>query len=196
MAMNRVQFQQGMTQFMAQYGSEAKCRRALFRSRWPQGYRCRACEGRLSSRFRRAGQLYYQCRACRHQTTLVSGTVFEATKLPLTTWFLAIHLLISTKTTNGSPQGTVLESEGGRAATEIDGARWVNVLLSNLKRSIGGAYHAFKQHKYARRYLAEAAYRFNRRFRLPEFVPRLLRAMVLCSPSPEPFLRQATNFSC
>jgi hypothetical protein len=35
MAMNRVQFQQGlsMTQFMAKYGPEANCRRALFRSR-------------------------------------------------------------------------------------------------------------------------------------------------------------------
>jgi ribosomal protein L37AE/L43A len=96
MAMNRVQFQQGlsMTQFMAQYGTEAKCRRALFRSRWPKGYRCPACAGRLSSRFRREGQLYYQCRACRHQTTLLSGTVFEATKLPLTTWFFATHLLL------------------------------------------------------------------------------------------------------
>jgi transposase-like protein len=100
MVMNRVQFQQGlsMPQFMAQYGTEAKCRRALFRSRWPKGYRCPACEGRLSSQFRREGQLYYQCRACRHQSTLLSGTVFEATKLPLTTWFLAIHLLTSTKT--------------------------------------------------------------------------------------------------
>ena len=86
MAMNQVQFQQGlsMTQFMAQYGTEAKCRRALFRSRWPRGYRCAACAGCLSSRFRREGQLYYQCRACRHQTTLLSGTLFEATKLPLT----------------------------------------------------------------------------------------------------------------
>ncbi len=89
---------------------------------------------------------------------------------------------------------TVLESAGGRTATELSGARWVNVLLSNLKRSIGGAYHAFKQHKYARRYLAEAAYRFNRRLHLPVFVPRLLRAMVLCRPCPEPWLRQASNF--
>jgi hypothetical protein len=60
--------------------------------------------------------------------------------------------------------------------------------------AIGVAHHTFKQHKYARRYLAEAAYRFNRRFRLPEFMPRLLRAMVLCTPCPEPALRQATNF--
>ena len=46
------------------------------------------------------------CRCCRHQTTLLSGTipwklpliVFEATKLPLRTWLLAIHLLTATKT--------------------------------------------------------------------------------------------------
>jgi ribosomal protein L37AE/L43A len=86
-----------MAQSMAHYGTEAKCRKALFRSRWPKGYRCPACAGRMSSRFRREGQIYYQCRACRHQTTLLSGTLFEATKLPLTTWFLAIHMLTSTK---------------------------------------------------------------------------------------------------
>jgi hypothetical protein len=49
-------------------------------------------------RFRRGRQMHYQCRACRHQTTLISGTLFEATKLPLATWFLAIHLLTWTKT--------------------------------------------------------------------------------------------------
>src|SRR5450759_3862845 len=46
----------------------------------------------------------------------------------------------------------------------------------------------------ARRYLGEAAYRLNRRFRLRELVPRLLRAMVLCGPCAEPVLRQASNF--
>jgi hypothetical protein len=89
---------------------------------------------------------------------------------------------------------TVLETEGGRAATEVRGARWVNILLSNVKRSIGGAYHALKQRKYARHYLGEAAWRFNRRFRLRELVPRLLRAMILCGPCAEPILRQTSNF--
>jgi hypothetical protein len=37
-------------------------------------------------------------------------------------------------------------------------ARWVNVLLSNLKRAMSGVYHAIRQAKYARRYLAEGAY--------------------------------------
>ena len=43
-------------------------------------------------------QTIYQCRACQHQATLISGTLLQDTKLPLTTGFLAIHLLTSTKT--------------------------------------------------------------------------------------------------
>ncbi|KZC43074.1 transposase, partial [Rhodanobacter sp. FW510-R12] len=100
MAMNLVQFQPGlsMVEFMQQYGTEAKCYRALYRSRWPQGFRCPACDERRRCRFRRGAQVYYQCRACGHRTTLLSGTILQATKLPLRTWMLAIHLLTSTKT--------------------------------------------------------------------------------------------------
>jgi hypothetical protein len=41
--------------------------------------------------------VYYQCRACRHQTTLTSESVFAGSRLPLTTWFQAMHLLTSSK---------------------------------------------------------------------------------------------------
>ena len=64
----------------------------------------------------------------------------------------------------------------------------------NVERAISGSYHAIRQGKYARRYLAEAAYRFNRRFRLREMLPRLARAMMLCKPPAEPVLRMASNF--
>jgi len=84
---------------MQQYGTEAKAYRALYRARWPHGLRCPACDDRRRSRFRRGRQVYYPCRACRHQTTLLSGTIFEATQLPLRIWMLAIHLLTATKTT-------------------------------------------------------------------------------------------------
>jgi hypothetical protein len=40
----------------------------------------------------------FQCGACRHQTSLTAGTLMEHTKLPLTTWFLAIHLISQAKT--------------------------------------------------------------------------------------------------
>lgn len=89
---------------------------------------------------------------------------------------------------------TTLDTDGGRAATEAAGARWVNVVLGNLKRAISGVCHAIAQGKYARRYLAEAAYRFNRRFRLREMLPRLATAMMRCKPCPEPVLHAASNF--
>ncbi|MEO6968084.1 MAG: IS1595 family transposase, partial [Rhodanobacteraceae bacterium] len=38
------------------------------------------------------------------------------------------------------------------------------------------------------------AYRFNRRFRLAEMLPRLARAMTLCKPWPEQKLRAVDNF--
>lgn len=42
MAINPVQFQARLSkvEFVAQYGTEAKCYRAAYRSRWPQGFRC------------------------------------------------------------------------------------------------------------------------------------------------------------
>ena len=65
------------------------------------------------------------------------------------------------------------------------------MVLANVKQSISGTYHAIKQAKYACRYLDEAVYQFNRRFRLPELLPRLLRAIVHlnCTQAPLSFAR-------
>jgi len=51
---------------------------------------------------------------------------------------------------------------------------WINTILGNLKTSLGAAYHAFDFAKYASRYLAAFAYRFNRRFHLDTLPMRLL----------------------
>lgn len=99
MAMNKVQFQPGlsMAEFLDRYGSEAKCAAALEKSRWPTGFRCPACGDERHSRFVREGRDYWQCHRCRTQTTVISGTIFQATKLPLSRWFLAMHLLTQAK---------------------------------------------------------------------------------------------------
>jgi transposase-like protein len=99
MAINGVQFQRGlsMAAFLESYGTEEQCERALEAIRWPQGFRCPVCQGSRCSSFERGGRRYWQCSHCRHQTTVKSGTIFEATKLPLTTWFLAMHLMTPSK---------------------------------------------------------------------------------------------------
>jgi hypothetical protein len=49
--------------------------------------------------------------------------------------------------------------------------------LSNLKIALSGAYHAIKFETYAKRYLAEFQYRFNRRFNPKTLLQRLTRAV-------------------
>jgi len=99
MAMNRVQFQQGlsMTEFQGRYRTEAQCEQAVIESRWPQGFVFPACSGVSSRLFRREGLPYGECLGCGHQCSLICGTIFEATKLDLTHWFLAMHLLTQAK---------------------------------------------------------------------------------------------------
>lgn len=99
MKMNRVQFQAGlsMAEYLKQFGTEEQCAAALEASRWPDGWHCPHCGGQRHSLFSREGRKYWQCHRCREQTSLISGTIFQATKLPLACWFLAMHLLTQSK---------------------------------------------------------------------------------------------------
>src|SRR3546814_10413964 len=87
MPMNRIQFQPGlsMPEFLQRYGTEPSCEAALEQARWPAGFRCPRCDGVTYSRVRGRPYALFQCQACRHQTSLIAGTVMQGTKLPLTT---------------------------------------------------------------------------------------------------------------
>ena len=86
-----------MAEFQEHFGTEEKCEAALEKSRWPDGFVCPICGGRVHSHFLVKGQQIWQCTHCRHQTTLRSGTIFHASKLPLTKWFLAMYLISQSK---------------------------------------------------------------------------------------------------
>lgn len=98
MAMNRIQFQKGLSlpDFATSFGTELKCMRALELARWPNGFTCQ-CGNQSHYVVRQGVRRLYQCSACRHQTSLIAGTVMESTKLPLTSWFLAIYLISQAK---------------------------------------------------------------------------------------------------
>ena len=313
MSMNRIQFQPGlsMPEFLKQFGAEVQCEAALEQARWPQGFVCPHCAHTGHSVFTVGSHKRFQCRACRHQTSLIAGTLFQDTKLPLTVWFLAIYLISQAKTglsalalkrylgvsyptawliqhklmeamfereaaytldgpvqvddayfggelsggkagrgsenkvpfvaalsldedghplrikltavsgftnkaiadwakTNLTPGCAVLSDGlacfaavaeagcrhqaiivGGRKPKDLPEFLWINTILGNLKTSLGGAYHAFDFAKYASRYLAAFAYRFNRRFRLDTLPKRLLVAAIAAGPRPDAWLRSA-----
>ena len=58
------------------------------RLRWPGGFVCPCCGHREHCVL--AGRGLYQCNRCKKQTSPTAGTIFHATKLPLTLWFAAI----------------------------------------------------------------------------------------------------------
>jgi len=97
MAKNKVQFQKGLSDlgFMEKYGSEEKCIEALKQSRWSSGFECPNC-GEAKHCFLKARGLF-QCNSCRKQTSLIAGTIFQGTKLPLQKWFVAMHHLSASK---------------------------------------------------------------------------------------------------
>jgi len=97
MAKNKIQFQRGLSlaRFLTQYGTEEQCRAALFRFRWPQGFRCPECGYAGYCEINR--RKVYQCNRCHSQTSVISNTIFAATKLPLKTWFLGIYLITQAK---------------------------------------------------------------------------------------------------
>lgn len=77
----------------------------------------------------------------------------------------------------------------GRKAAQMPQFKWVNTILGNLKTALSGTYHSFDHAKYGARYLAEFAYRFNRRYDMAAMLPRLLRAAALTQPLPLKYLR-------
>jgi len=306
MPINRVQFQPGLSmfEFMQRYATLAQCEAAVAAARWPDGFVCPRCQGRVVWSFRRGAQAYRECVGCGYQCSLLAGTLFQSSKLPLTVWFMAMQLLSQAKNNvaalelmrqlgvsyptawlikhklmesmrlreqdrqlhgrveiddaylggerSGGKPGRGSENKvpfvlavqtigpknkphqvcvqqlpfrkeavaefctrhlvrpltvvsdglscftaaadagvhdrivtgGGSASAKHPEFQAVNIMLGNLKTAIAGTYHAFRFAKYAPRYLAEFQFRFNRRYRMAEMLPAMLRAILAASPCP------------
>jgi len=100
MARSAIQFQKGLSlpEFQRLYGTEELCQGALEKARWPDCFRCPRCNGHEHGLVYGRRLKRYQCRGCGHQATLTAGTIMQATKLPLTTCFLAFYLIGQAKT--------------------------------------------------------------------------------------------------
>lgn len=75
------------------FSDEASCRAYLFALRWPQGFACPACGGRGAAIRRHL----WRCENCRRETSVMAGTIFQDSKLPLTLWFRAMWQVTSQK---------------------------------------------------------------------------------------------------
>jgi ISXO2-like transposase domain len=83
-----------------------------------------------------------------------------------------------------------IRTGSGRTAVRTPAFKWVNTALGNIKTAITATYRAIRQ-KHIPRYLAEFAYRFNRRYDLAAMMPRLGWAAVRTPPMPYRLLKLA-----
>jgi len=121
MTKNPIQFQEGLSlrAFREQYGTEEQCSEMLFKWRWPKGYRCPKCG---YNKYRNVkDHKVYQCHRCHQQISVLAGTIFHSSKLPLRVLFFFRYLL--TRSKNGI-SSTVLRRVYG----------WVRRILLNLKK--------------------------------------------------------------
>ncbi len=89
-----------LIKFIELFPDEDSCREKFKEMRDQEGVTCRKCGGTNHYWLKTIEQ--YQCKSCKTRTTLRSGTVMQASKLPFRYWFIAMHLLTSTKKTFSS----------------------------------------------------------------------------------------------
>src|SRR5665648_654650 len=76
------------------FSTEDACRDYLLRLRWPDGFVCPRC-GVKGGWAATRGRIL--CGACRYQTSVTAGTIFQDTRKPLRLWFRAIWHVTSQK---------------------------------------------------------------------------------------------------
>ena len=81
--------------FQEKYNSELKCRERLFQLRWPNGFVCPECGDK--DFYYMNNRPLYQCKKCKHQTSVTAKTVMHGTRTPLLKWFWAIFLTANDK---------------------------------------------------------------------------------------------------
>ena len=84
-----------MMTLLEQFHSEERCREVLAVLRWPNGVTCPRCSETKHSYD--SERFVYDCYSCGYQFSVLAGTIFHDTKLPLRKWFIAVALMVEVK---------------------------------------------------------------------------------------------------
>ena len=86
------------------FADDDKARELLEKLRWKDGVICPHCENDEAYKInakapkgRKKRKGLYKCKSCRKQFTVTVGTIFEKSRIPLSKWLMAIHLICSSK---------------------------------------------------------------------------------------------------
>jgi len=81
-------------ELVSYFADQASCLEYLASIRWPDGFICPACKGKDHWRSKR---LLWICSSCEFQASVLAGTLFQDTKLPINVWFQMIWWFMGQK---------------------------------------------------------------------------------------------------
>src|SRR5579872_1822418 len=84
-----------LPEFEQFFPGEAACRRYVEKLRWPAGFVCPTCA--WAGQAWKSGRNLRICPGCRHNASIMAGTIFHRSRIPLRIWFLAAWEMTSTK---------------------------------------------------------------------------------------------------
>ena len=80
------------------FSSQEECIEYLEEVRWNGNPRCPYCDSTKVSRKKEKGRIgRWNCSECHNSFTVLQGTIFHKTRIPLQKWFLGIALMINAK---------------------------------------------------------------------------------------------------
>ncbi|WP_164472914.1 transposase [Cohnella candidum] len=84
-------------EFCRRFDTEKACEQALFEAKWPNGFVCPVCRHSRAYSIRTRRLTLFECVECRHQTTVIAGTIMEGSRTSLMKWMhaLILHVLPS-----------------------------------------------------------------------------------------------------
>lgn len=85
-----------LSDFLNLYSTNDKCLEEIKKIRFPHGIRCTTCK-KVTKHYKITRRMQYACANCGKHIAPLSGTIFEKTSTPLTSWFYAMFLMINTR---------------------------------------------------------------------------------------------------
>lgn len=91
-----VDYPRNYHELVAWFADDSACLRYLERLRWGAGFVCRFC-GLADGGYWRMSDGLRRCAACRHESSVTAGTIFDKTRIPLVSWFAAVWYVVNQK---------------------------------------------------------------------------------------------------
>lgn len=84
-----------LMELLSKFNTQNKCIKYLENARWKEKISCPYCNSTKCSTRKKENR--HHCSSCNKSFSVLVGTIFESTKLPLPKWFMAIHLILNAK---------------------------------------------------------------------------------------------------